>query len=72
MYHVYTVGEVSSGPSWQWNGDMEKPTFTPSLLVRTGDDRQCHLFVRDGMIQYLDDCYHELKGRAVEMEDEKE
>lgn len=21
---------------WKWNGDMEKPTFSPSLLIRTG------------------------------------
>lgn len=69
MYHAYTVGDVASGPSWQWNGDMEKPTFNPSLLVRIGDDRQCHLFVRDGMIEFLGDCHHELKGKTVEMEE---
>lgn len=22
------------GPRWQWNGDAEKPTFTPSILVK--------------------------------------
>jgi len=24
----------SVGPTWGWNGDVERPTFTPSLLVR--------------------------------------
>lgn len=24
----------SNGPLWQWNGDANRPTFTPSLLVR--------------------------------------
>ncbi|QOT75041.1 DUF6527 family protein [Cupriavidus basilensis] len=24
------------GPRWAWNGDVERPTFTPSVLVRTG------------------------------------
>jgi hypothetical protein len=24
----------SVGPTWGWNGDRERPTFTPSLLVR--------------------------------------
>jgi len=24
------------GPVWGWNGSVEKPTFTPSLLVKSG------------------------------------
>lgn len=24
------------GPRWGWNGDVNKPTFTPSILVRMG------------------------------------
>lgn len=27
---------AGSGPRWGWNGDLEKPTFTPSVLVREG------------------------------------
>lgn len=28
---------AGAGPRWGWNGDVEKPTFTPSVLV-TGRD----------------------------------
>lgn len=31
--HVVTVG---SGETWQWNGSYDKPTFKPSVLVRSG------------------------------------
>ena len=31
--HSVAVGE-GSGPRWGWNGDVEKPTFTPSVLTR--------------------------------------
>ena len=24
------------GPRWGWNGDVNKPTFSPSVLVRSG------------------------------------
>ena len=24
------------GPRWGWNGDVKRPTFTPSVLVRSG------------------------------------
>ena len=34
--HQVWVGE-GSGPRWGWNGDIERPTFTPSVLV-TGRD----------------------------------
>lgn len=27
---------VSGSQAWGWNGDVDKPTFTPSVLVRSG------------------------------------
>lgn len=33
--HQIAVGE-GGGPRWGWNGDAEKPTFTPSVLWRYG------------------------------------
>lgn len=27
---------ADKSPSWSWNGDVEKPTFSPSILVRSG------------------------------------
>lgn len=68
--HAYYV------PRWTWNGSMDKPSFTPSLMnsIEYGDQREkrlCHLYVTDGKIQYLTDCTHNLKGTTVEMEDVK-
>jgi len=31
--HQVWVGD-GSGPRWVWNGDVERPTFTPSVLVQ--------------------------------------
>lgn len=31
--HGPSVGE-GPGPRWEWNGDYEKPVFSPSLLVQ--------------------------------------
>lgn len=62
--HPFTV------PRWSWNGSMDKPTFSPSLLCFKDDaQRRCHSFVKDGKIQFLDDCWHELKGQTVEIPD---
>ena len=60
---------------WDFNGDFEKPTFRPSMLMQypaenpeTGHVRE-HFFVTDGKIQYLSDCHHSLAGKTVEMID---
>jgi len=65
-------------PCWTFNGDMERPTFSPSLLVtwtfhqaEHGFDEKnvCHSFIRNGNIEFLGDCTHELKGQTVAMAD---
>lgn len=37
-YHVVYSKEASPEcqPQWDFNGDLERPTFSPSLLYRTG------------------------------------
>ena len=64
-YHLVNIDE-SKSPHWEFNGDYDKPTFNPSILVTT-QNKRCHSFIRDGKIQYLDDCYHELAGQIVDL-----
>jgi uncharacterized C2H2 Zn-finger protein len=53
---------------WSFNGDFEKPTFSPSVLVTGGEhETRCHSFVRDGRIEYLGDCTHPLAGQTVDL-----
>ncbi|ANZ49188.1 putative ammonia monooxygenase [Erwinia phage Machina] len=33
--HTASVSS-SGGPQWSWNGDVDRPTLTPSVLVRSG------------------------------------
>lgn len=55
---------------WMWNNNIIEPTFTPSLLVNTTDPASfCHLFLTDGKIQFLGDCFHDLKNQTVDMVD---
>ena len=60
------------GPCWTFNGYMVKPTINPSLLIRCGHGDEppdvCHSFVRDGQIQFLNDCTHKLAGQTVPLE----
>lgn len=52
-------------PIWGFDGNMEKPTFDPSLLVDYGNDttRRCHSFLKQGMWEFLSDSTnHQLRG----------
>lgn len=75
--HAVRIGE-DAGPRWTWNGNVDRPTFSPSLLVRyNGADADtpdgipsvCHSFVTDGRIQFLGDSTHALAGRTVDIPD---
>ena len=66
----------SNGAKWSFNKDMDKPTFSPSLLVWSDGipsegipATRCHSFIRDGKIQFLGDCTHELKNQTVDLLD---
>lgn len=59
---------------WEFNGDQVKPTFTGSYLQHRspswpadGSHPRCHSFVKDGTIQFLSDCDHELAGKTLDL-----
>ena len=69
-YHAVPVSKPTNGEgvAWTFNGDEEKPTLNPSILVRHGADNSiCHSFVTDGKIQFLGDCSHKLAGQTVDL-----
>lgn len=66
--HAVTVNgrRNDRGASWTWNGSLVVPTFSPSLNVWADDPKlRCHSFVRDGMIEFLPDCFHKLKATTA-------
>lgn len=66
-------GFNTSPGGWTFDSNIDKPTISPSLLVKyyRGEEvhKICHSFVREGKIQYLSDCTHELAGQIVDLED---
>lgn len=76
-YHMPVVNNKQpGGPQWTFNGDLNSPTFSPSLLMQReeyqGEEQSnikhvCHSFITDGKIQFLNDCTHELAGQTVDL-----
>lgn len=64
----HAIRTKGPSPCWEWNGSVDKPTFSPSILSPI-DGQRCHSFVKDGMIQFLSDCDHALAGQTVEIPD---
>lgn len=73
---VHTFHVVGPGPVWTFNGNMEKPTFSPSMRyfiparkdvvgkIIESEVTLCHYFLTDGEIDYLaDSSDHELRGK---------
>lgn len=60
---------------WQFNGDLDRPTFSPSLLVHeimTGPyvlHPRCHSFIDGGRIRFLSDCGHDKAGQTMDLPD---
>lgn len=79
-HSIWTENEGYKHPIWKFNHDVNNPTVSPSIKVtypaninaeeefkewRT--ERICHSFIRDGKIQFLEDCTHDLKNKTVEL-----
>lgn len=61
--HTVTINGVGT---WIFNNDYNVPTINPSVLTRGGtEDIICHLFLKNGMLEFLNDCTHDLKGQTV-------
>mgnify|MGYP003386221911 CR=1 FL=1 len=73
--HIYYVkwGERSKqqSPTWNFNGNMERPTFTPSLLNKCDwgafkeNPQICHLFLTNGILEFCSDSTHKYAGQKI-------
>ncbi len=67
--HLLPVNSTVKEPSWDWDGNLLKPTLSPSILTGKGSPKICHSFLRDGVFEFLGDCTHMLAGKKVAMPD---
>lgn len=68
-------GHVYQTPRWTFDGNVDYPTFSPSLLMFTTElgsnvrKTECHLFVKAGMMAYCSDNPHTYNGQTMPMLD---
>lgn len=57
---------------WTFNGNVEKPTFSPSFKhdwKEKDTPKVCHYIVTDGRVAYCGDCTHSMSGQTIDMPD---
>lgn len=60
---------------WQFDGNVEAPTFSPSVRLYTRDEpgnrleTMCHYFITSGHILFCEDSPHALRGQTVDLPD---
>lgn len=62
--------QVPDDGRWTFNGNYDMPTFTPSIVTHISEGKVCHIFIRDGRIEYLGDCHHSMANSIVDMEND--
>lgn len=66
-HHRFTTDKPNGErPNWRFSGTIENPTFSPSLLINQHHPAsRCHLYLEDGHLRFLGDCFHALAGKKV-------
>ncbi|MCZ8310961.1 MAG: DUF6527 family protein [Magnetospirillum sp.] len=58
-------------PGWAFNGDLVKPTYSPSFKHTWGrhkpgqPEKCCHYILTDGVLNFCGDSTHALAGQSV-------
>ncbi len=71
LHMLPITGDGTKRPTWGFDGNLELPTLTPSILTRTNRPEPfvCHSFLKAGVFQFLGDCTHALAGTYVPIPD---
>ena len=69
--HAFAVDRpFSNGAKWSFDGNIDAPTFAPSMNIGIGPFpdghiERCHYFLKGGQLQYISDCTHAMAGQTV-------
>ena len=80
LHAFATDNALRNGARWTWDGNIEAPTFRPSMHIKTNppDDPDyqpdagssvCHYNLVAGTIEFCGDCTHAMVGQRVPLPD---
>ena len=76
LHMIYTTKKNINGCQWNFNGNLDSPTFSPSINIRAEDKDPeweflhiCHYFIQDGKLKYCGDSTHKYSGQEIDLPD---
>ena len=66
--HFFRVTPKAEDPVWNFDGNVEQPTFIPSLrsMWRDSEGEQCcHFFLKNGVFEFCSDSTHNKAGQHI-------
>lgn len=66
--HLLPVNAPGVKPSWEWDGNLLRPTLSPSIRTEVFG-KVCHSFLENGIFRFLDDSTHSLAGKRTPIPD---
>lgn len=74
--HIMQTLDSGQSANHRFNGDFYRPTFVlesgAPYTVAHNDTKFCGFTISDGIIHYLPECTHHLRGMDVEMRERKD
>lgn len=72
-----TIHRISTksadGPNWEFDGNLEAPTFDPSIRITwpggPKNKRCCHYNIIEGSIRFAKDSTHQFAGQSVPLQE---
>jgi hypothetical protein len=76
---IHNLSAALIGRNFRFNGNLDRPTFTPEISLRVGPFGKghkmegqtitCHFRIRDGLIRYFHDTNHDLRLQTAGLPD---
>lgn len=67
--HMLAVNTTEKTPAWDFDGNANFPTLSPSIMTKHQNGSVCHSFLNQGIFEFLDDCTHSLAGQKIPIPD---
>ena len=71
--HMLPVNTTKKLPSWNWDGNLEVPSLSPSIKTEWGNNSSglhvCHSYLTQGVFNYLSDCTHSFVNQQIPLPD---
>jgi len=67
MHVIYVAAPARI--TWSFGGDIQRPSFSPSVRITAHKGSVCHYFLTSGELRYCTDSTHRLAGTNVPLPD---